>query len=88
MLQNFLGAKKIDLISMQEHVNETLSYSKRTKPLKTARPPYNEIASAMAKLRTPRGNARGANEESATTVTPARRGPPRYRYLSFLNKID
>jgi len=33
----------------------------------------------------PRGKAMGAKELRATTVIPARRGPPRFRYLSFLN---
>jgi len=32
----------------------------------------------------PSGRAIGARELNATTVTPARSGPPIYKYLSFL----
>jgi hypothetical protein len=60
-------------------------YSNSTKPPNTAKPPYNEIDSVIIRERMPMGMIIGARELRATTVTPARRGPPRYRYLSFLS---
>lgn len=60
------------------------TYSYRINPPKTARPPYIEIVSEIASPRSPIGSAIGARVLSATTVTPARSGPPQLRYLSFL----
>lgn len=42
----------------------------------------------MARPRIPNGRAMGARDAKATTVTPARRGPPRYRYVSFLKIVS
>ena len=86
VMQDFLSTDK--RMTDQPHPNfplaeEDETYSYRTKPPNTARPPYNEIASEIARPRIPRGRAIGARELNATTVTPARRGPPIYRYLSF-----
>lgn len=69
-----------------EETNKPYSYS--TKPPNTARPPYKEIDSVTIRERMPMGMIIGARELRATTVTPARRGPPRYRYLSFLKNKD
>jgi hypothetical protein len=63
--------------------NKLYSYS--TKPPNTARPPYKEIDSVIIRDRRPMGMIMGARELRATTVTPARRGAPRCRYLSFLS---
>lgn len=55
------------------------------KPPKTASPPYRDRDSVTAKaLKAVRGRAIGAREESATTVIPASKGPPRNKnWLSF-----
>ena len=63
--------------------NKLHSYS--TKPPNTAKPPYKDIDSVIISERMPMGMIIGARELRATTVTPARRGPPRCRYLSFLS---
>jgi len=60
-------------------------YSYSTKPPNTARPPYKEIDSVTIRERMLMGMIMGARELRATTVTPARRGPPRCKYLSFLS---
>ncbi len=62
------------------------THSYRINPPKTARPPYIEILSEIASPRSPIGRAIGARALSATTVTPARSGPPQLRYLSFLEQ--
>ena len=71
-------------LRLEQDLEPICTYSYRTKPPNTARPPYSEMASAIASPRMPRGRAIGAKELSATTVTPASRGPPMYKYLSFL----
>jgi len=83
MLQDLLGAKRTSESDLDGRNNRLYSYN--TKPPNTAKPPYKEIDSLIMRERMPIGMIMGASELRATTVTPARRGPPRCRYLSFLS---
>jgi hypothetical protein len=83
VIQYFLSTSDKNFKDCVESESEP-AYSYSTNPPKTARPPYREIDSATARPRMPKGRAMGASELRATTVTPASKGPPMYRYLSFL----